>query len=86
MWNAPPGSMMPLSSWSRPGSSCHSSSVSALVRCWAFLLVGVGVGPFGIGRLVEQADWVRLIPIEDPESVAPFAEWGVIFLLFPPGA
>lgn len=47
-----------------------------------FLLVGVVVGPFGLGRFTPQADWVRLISIEDPENVAPFAEWGVIFLLF----
>lgn len=47
-----------------------------------FLLVGVAVGPYGIGRLAGDHDVISLITIEDRARVAPFAELGVMFLLF----
>lgn len=47
-----------------------------------FILIGVLVGPFGLGALVYEYDWLTHITISDPEGLAPFAEFGIILLLF----
>lgn len=47
-----------------------------------FILVGIAVGPFGFSRLVDQFPWLTYVTISDPESIAPFAEFGIILLLF----
>ncbi|MBV8744935.1 MAG: cation:proton antiporter, partial [Xanthobacteraceae bacterium] len=47
-----------------------------------FLLVGVIIGPYGLGRLQYTWHWIVWVTIEDPQNVTPFADWGVVFLLF----
>lgn len=47
-----------------------------------FILIGVAVGPFGLGSLVEAAPWLRHITITDPEVLTPFADFGIVLLLF----
>ncbi len=47
-----------------------------------FILVGILVGPAGLGGMAAQMPWLRFITISSPESVAPFAEFGIILLLF----
>lgn len=47
-----------------------------------FILVGVLVGPFGLGSLVETHGWLYWITISDPASLTVFAELGIILLLF----
>lgn len=47
-----------------------------------FILVGVMLGPSGLGALAEQYDWLRYATIEDRERIEPFAEFGIILLLF----
>ena len=47
-----------------------------------FLIVGVIIGPYGLGRLQHSVPWIIWVTIENPEAVAPFADWGVVFLLF----
>lgn len=47
-----------------------------------FILVGLLIGPFGLGRLVPFAPWLEHITIEDPATLAPAAEMGIILLLF----
>ena len=47
-----------------------------------FILIGVAVGPFGLGRLVEAQPWLGYVTITNPETLAPFAEFGIILLLF----
>lgn len=47
-----------------------------------FILVGVLVGPFGLGKLVYRYDWLGFVTITDPEGLEPFAEFGIILLLF----
>lgn len=47
-----------------------------------FILVGVLVGPYGLGARVYANEWLYWITITDPESLAPFAEFGIILLLF----
>jgi CPA2 family monovalent cation:H+ antiporter-2 len=47
-----------------------------------FILIGVLVGPFGLGTLVPQAPWLYHVTITEPEALEPFAEFGIILLLF----
>jgi len=47
-----------------------------------FILIGVLVGPYGLGSLVERIPWLTHITITDPEVLEPFAEFGIILLLF----
>jgi len=47
-----------------------------------FLLAGVALGPSGLGALVAQWPGLQYITMSDPGAVAPFAELGVLFLLF----
>jgi CPA2 family monovalent cation:H+ antiporter-2 len=47
-----------------------------------FILVGLLVGPFGLGRLVPQYPWLYHITISDPKGLDVFAEFGIILLLF----
>lgn len=47
-----------------------------------FILAGLLVGPFGLGSLVGQAPWLYYLTISDAHSIEPFAEFGIILLLF----
>ena len=47
-----------------------------------FILVGMLVGPFGLGQLTVQAPWLYYLTISNPHSIEPFAEFGIILLLF----
>ena len=47
-----------------------------------FILIGIAVGPFGLGQLVYERPWLTHITITDPEALEPFAEFGIILLLF----
>lgn len=47
-----------------------------------FILVGVLVGPAGLGSLVGQYPWLYYVTISDREAIEPFAEFGIVLLLF----
>ena len=47
-----------------------------------FILIGILVGPFGLGKLVFDYPWLAHVTITDPEALDPFAEFGIILLLF----
>ena len=47
-----------------------------------FILVGLLVGPSGLGALVNQYPWLYHVTISNPEAIEPFAELGIILLLF----
>lgn len=62
--------------------------VVPLFRRWrispilGFLLAGVVLGPYGLGRLAGDVAWLRFLTIENPLELAQLAELGVVFLLF----
>jgi len=47
-----------------------------------FILVGLLVGPAGLGALVGQYPWLYHVTISDPHAIEPFAEFGITLLLF----
>lgn len=47
-----------------------------------FILIGLLVGPFGLGSFVSQYPWLTHITITDPEALTPFADFGIVLLLF----
>ncbi|MGY6551683.1 MAG: cation:proton antiporter domain-containing protein [Erythrobacter sp.] len=47
-----------------------------------FILIGLLVGPFGLGSLVDAYPWLTHITITDPEALTPFADFGIVLLLF----
>ena len=47
-----------------------------------FILVGVLVGPSGLGALTDRAPWLVHVTITDREAIEPFAEFGIVLLLF----
>jgi CPA2 family monovalent cation:H+ antiporter-2 len=62
--------------------------VVPLFRQWkispilGFLGAGVVLGPYGLGALAGEVDWLGAITIENPDELAQLAEFGVVFLLF----
>jgi monovalent cation:H+ antiporter-2, CPA2 family len=57
----------------------HRLKLSPLL---GFILVGVLVGPFGLGAFSAQAPWLSWVTITEPKSIALVAELGIVFLLF----
>jgi CPA2 family monovalent cation:H+ antiporter-2 len=47
-----------------------------------FILIGILIGPFGLGRLSDQAPWLNYVTISNTHAIDPFAEFGIIMLLF----
>jgi len=50
-----------------------------------FILVGVIVGPFGLGTLVSRWPWLFYVTINNTKAMSVFAEFGIILLLFSVG-
>lgn len=50
-----------------------------------FILVGVIAGPYALGALAGGHPWLHLFSISDPARIEPFAELGIILLLFSAG-
>lgn len=57
----------------------HSLKVSPVL---GYILIGMVVGPFGLGALTDQAPWLAYLTIADKDEIALFAEFGVVLLLF----
>ena len=47
-----------------------------------FILVGMIVGPSGLGGLTDEIGWLNYLTISNPEAVDPYAELGIVLLLF----
>ncbi len=48
----------------------------------SFLVLGIAVGPYGFGRLADDYSWLGHLTLNDRQRVVPFAELGVMALLF----
>lgn len=47
-----------------------------------FILIGILIGPFGLGQFSAQAPWLHYVTISNVHAIEPFAEFGIILLLF----
>jgi CPA2 family monovalent cation:H+ antiporter-2 len=47
-----------------------------------FILVGMLVGPSGLGSLTGPAPWLHYVTISNGAAIEPFAQFGIILLLF----
>ena len=47
-----------------------------------FILVGLALGPHGLGVLVPRWPWLFYLTITDPHAIEPYAEFGIVLLLF----
>src|SRR5258708_15933177 len=47
-----------------------------------FIIVGTIVGPFGLGALTSAHPWLHHLAISSPHAIEPFAELGIVLLLF----
>jgi CPA2 family monovalent cation:H+ antiporter-2 len=47
-----------------------------------FILVGIVAGPFALGAMAKDSPWIETISITNPAAIEPFAEFGIILLLF----
>jgi CPA2 family monovalent cation:H+ antiporter-2 len=62
--------------------------VVPLFRQWrispilGFLGAGVVLGPYGLGSLAHEMEWLSAFTIDNPGELAQLAELGVVFLLF----
>ena len=50
-----------------------------------FIIVGVLAGPFVLGAMAARYPWLEAVSISNPEGIEPFAELGIILLLFSAG-
>jgi len=50
-----------------------------------FIIVGIIAGPYVLGALAPAHPWLHTFSISDPEAIEPFAELGIILLLFSAG-
>jgi CPA2 family monovalent cation:H+ antiporter-2 len=47
-----------------------------------FIVIGILTGPYGLARFADQLPWLQTFSIADRDSIEPFAELGIILLLF----
>jgi CPA2 family monovalent cation:H+ antiporter-2 len=50
-----------------------------------FIIVGVLAGPYVLGAMAADHHWLTAFSISDPQAIEPFAELGIILLLFSAG-
>jgi len=47
-----------------------------------FILIGILIGPFGLGQFSRELPWLNYMTISNAHAIEPFAEFGIILLLF----
>lgn len=50
-----------------------------------FIIVGVIAGPYALGALAPAYPWLSAFSISDPAGIEPFAQFGIVLLLFSAG-
>ncbi len=50
-----------------------------------FIMVGLLVGPSGLGSMTGEFPWLHYMTISNAHAIEPFAEFGIILLLFSTG-
>src|SRR4051794_11305342 len=50
-----------------------------------FILIGMLVGPAGLGALTTAYPWLNFVTISNAHAIDPFAELGIVLLLFSVG-
>ena len=50
-----------------------------------FILIGVLFGPSGLGALTTAHPWLHYVTISNAHRIEPFAELGIVLLLFSVG-
>src|SRR5919107_2463673 len=50
-----------------------------------FILIGMLVGPAGLGALTPAHPWLHFVTISNTHAIEPFAELGIVLLLFSVG-
>lgn len=50
-----------------------------------FILIGIVAGPFVLGAMAQDHHWLHALSISNPRAIEPFAEFGIILLLFSAG-
>lgn len=50
-----------------------------------FIIVGVIAGPYALGALAPAYPWLSVVSISDPAGIEPFAQFGIVLLLFSAG-
>jgi len=50
-----------------------------------FILIGLAVGPAGLGSFAADIPWLNYVSISNRDAIEPFAELGIIMLLFSVG-
>lgn len=57
----------------------HSLRVSPVL---GYVLIGMAVGPFGLGTLSAEVPWLGYLTIDDKAQISRVADFGVVLLLF----
>src|SRR5262245_30208024 len=57
----------------------HSLKLSPVL---GYIIIGMVVGPFGLGALAAELPWLSMITISEREGIQQVAEFGVVLLLF----
>src|SRR3954462_6234888 len=47
-----------------------------------FILIGFLIGPSALGGMATQYSWLHYFTISNPRAIEPFAELGIVLLLF----
>src|SRR5690348_884173 len=50
-----------------------------------FILIGMLAGPAGLGALTAREPWLHYVTISNAQGIEPFAELGIVLLLFSVG-
>ena len=62
--------------------SLATTTTAAFLTIPSIALLGILIGPFGLGQFSGQMPWLTYVTISNTHAIEPFAEFGIIMLLF----